>query len=241
MNLLIMQPCQHSLSPNVGLDGVFRTPKWMFMSANGSIEQLGLQGQRWGVSPGMVVCSIIGTQLHELFSNASLLSCQSTSYFYMLLSTLHHISFLHPVLGCVPSSMRTPNCEEAGPGRGWPYTCEHLQSEKRLGPPALCDVQSWFCLWLAPKSAGGAVAVWLSLHDEQRCAQVRPELAQRMMSTMHLGCCHHTPHCTSLKIVLQTCLTGPFAANAMFSGMFPSFLGPSKPAVGSCGSPRSRN
>lgn len=36
MSLLMMPPCQHYLSPNVGGNGVFRTPKWMFMSANGS-------------------------------------------------------------------------------------------------------------------------------------------------------------------------------------------------------------
>lgn len=42
-----------------------------------------------------------------------------------------------------------------------------------------------------------------------------------------------SPHPTlpCLRIALQTCLTGPFAARVAFSGPFPSFLGPSKPAV----------
>lgn len=45
------------------------------MSANGSTEYLELQGQCGGVSPEAVVCSVTAIGLHDIFSNASRLSC----------------------------------------------------------------------------------------------------------------------------------------------------------------------
>lgn len=110
-----------------------------------------------------------------------------------------------------------------------------------------CQLQGHFSLWctrcllgLASKPGGEALAEAAVVSRGIVSNKLDQRLPRGCLS-LCLGGCHHFPHCPDLKLALQTCPVGPFAAKVAFSGPFPSSLGPRKPAVASCQSPGSRN